>query len=81
MKTNLFKILWAKEKIHWKRLGIMFKRFNSIASKFTFGLIVASLIIIAHYVFAIMHTLYELILWAFFRRAFKANLQRMALTV
>lgn len=81
MKTNLLKILWKKEKRHWKRIAEMFTKFNSWLSKLTFGIIVASLIIIAHYAFAIMHTLYELFLWIFFRKAFKANLQRMALTI
>jgi len=79
MKTNLALILWKKEIIHWKRIGEMFKKFNGWLSKLTFGIIVASLIIIAHYAFAIMHTLYEIVLWIFFRRAFKANLQRLAL--
>lgn len=81
MKTNLVKILWEKEKIHWNRLGRMFKKFNGWISKLTFGLIVAILIIIAHYAFALMHTLYEMFLWVFFRKAFRANLQKLAIRV
>jgi len=81
MKTNLFKILWEKEKIHWKRLGVMFRRFQSWGSKLTFGVIVAFLICVAHYCFAVVHTLYEILLFVFARKAFKANIQRMALTV
>jgi len=81
MKTNLAKILWKKEVIHWKRLGEMFTKFNNWISKLTFGLIVAILITIAHYLFAVMHTLFEMFLWVFFRKAFKANLQKMALRV
>jgi len=81
MKTNLFKILWAKEKVHWKRLGVMFNRFNSWVSKLTFGVIVAILICVAHYCFALMHTLYEMFLWVVARNAYRANIQRMALTV
>jgi len=81
MKTNLFKILWKKELIHWKRLGEMFTKFNNWISKLTFGIIVAVLITISHYAFAIMHTLYEIFLWIFFRKAFKANLQKLALKV
>jgi len=81
MKTNLAEILWKKELIHWNRLGQMFKKFNGWVSKLTFGIIVATLIIIAHYVFAIMHTLFELFLWVFFRKAFRANLQKLALKV
>lgn len=81
MKTNLAIILWKKEKIHWNRTKEMFTKFNSWLSKLTFGIIVAILVIIAHYAFAIMHTLYEMFLWVFFRRAFKANLQQLALKV
>lgn len=81
MKTNLAKILWKKELIHWNRLRGMFKKFNGWISKLTFGIIVAVLIIIAHYAFAIMHTLYEILLWVVARKAFKANLQKLALRI
>ncbi len=81
MKTNLVQILWKKEKIHWNRLGQMFNKFNGWLSRLTFGLIVAILITIAHYAFALMHTLYEMFLWLFFRKAFKSNLQQLALKV
>ena len=81
MKTNLAKILWKKELIHWKRLREMFTKFNGWIMKLTFGVIVAVLICIAHYCFAAMHTLYEIFLWVFFRKAFKANLQKLALKV
>jgi len=81
MKTNLAKILWMKEKKHWKRLGQMFKKFNDWFSKLTFGLIVAILLIIIHYCFVLMHTLYETLLFVVARKAFKANIQRMALTI
>ncbi|MDA3780957.1 MAG: hypothetical protein PF487_12170 [Bacteroidales bacterium] len=81
MKTTLFTILWKKELIHWKRLGEMFIKFNNWISKLTFGLIVATLITIAHYAFALMHTLYEIFLWIFFRKAFKRNLQQLILKV
>lgn len=81
MKTNLIKILWKKELVHWRRIGVMFKRFKSWSSKLTFGLIVVILITIFHYCFAVMHTLYEMFLWVVARKAFKINIQRMALTV
>jgi hypothetical protein len=81
MKTTLLSILWKKEKIHWKRIGQMLKKFNGWVSKFTFGLIVATLVTIFHYAFALMHTLYEIFLFIFARQAFKANLQKLALKV
>ena len=81
MKTNLFIILWKKELIHWKRVVQMFDKFPSWVGKFTFGLIVIVLVTLFHWMFALMHTLYELFLFIFARQAFKANLQKMALKV
>jgi hypothetical protein len=77
MKTNLFKVLWKKEILHWKRMKVMFNKFNGWLSKLTFGLIVAILVTIGHWCFAIMHTFYELMLFIFARDMFKANLQKM----
>ena len=81
MKTTLFIILWKKEVIHWIRITQLLKKFNGLAFKLTFGLIVALLISIFHYLFAIMHTLYEILLFIFARQAFKSNLQKLALKV
>lgn len=81
MKTTLAEILWKKEKIHWKRIEQMFRRFHGWLNKATFGLIVVILVTIFHWAFALMHTLFELLLFAFMRDAFKANLQKLALKV
>lgn len=77
MKTNLLKILWKKEVIHWKRIVKMFGRFNSWVSKLTFGLIVATLVTLGHYGFAFMHTLLEITLFIFANKQFKANLVKI----
>jgi len=79
MKTTLLSILWKKEKIHWNRIGQMFKKFNGWISKLTFGVIVAILVTIGHYGFALMHALYEIVLFIFARDLFRANLQKMAI--
>lgn len=81
IKTTLIKVLWKKELIHWRRTKDLFKKFNGWLNKITFGLIVAILGTIFHYLFAIMHTLYEVFLYIFFRQAFRANLQKLALKV
>lgn len=81
MKTNLFIILWKKEKIHWKRISQLFGKFNGWASKLTFGLITALFVTIFHYAFALMHMLYECFLFVFARQTFKTNLQKLALKV
>lgn len=81
MKITLFNILWKKELIHWKRIKEMFTKFNSVLSKFTFGVLIAFLITIAHYCFAFMSALYEIFLWCVKREMFKVNIQRMAIQV
>lgn len=81
MKTTLITILWKKEVIHWKRIAKMLGRFPGWLNKATFGFIVVVLVSIFHYLFALMHTAYELFLYIFARQLFKANLQKMALKV
>lgn len=77
MKTTLINILYRKEIIHWKRVKEMFGKFPNWASKLTFGIIVTIFICIFHYLFAIMHTAYEIFLFIFARQLFKANMQKM----
>jgi hypothetical protein len=77
MKTNLFKILWKKEVLHWIRIMGMFKKFKGWLNKLTFGVIVAILVTLGHWCFALMHTFYELLLFIFARDVFKANMQKM----
>ena len=78
-KITLLRILWIKEKNHWKRIHTMFEKFDGWLNKLTFGLIVAFFVTVFHYAFALMHTLYEIFLFIFARKAFKANLQKLAL--
>ena len=81
MKTTLLKIMWQKEKKHWKRIKEMLGKVKGWGMKLTVGAIMALLIIIAHYGFMIIHTLYETFLFFVSRKAFKANLQKLSLTV
>ena len=62
-------------------LNKMLSRFPRWLNKATFGIIVVVLVSIFHYLFALMHTVYELFLFIFARQLFKANLQKMALKV
>lgn len=78
-KITLLNVLWLKEKNHWSRIHTMFEKFDGWLNKLTFGLIVALFITVFHYIFALMHTLYEIFLFIFARKAFKANLQKLAL--
>jgi hypothetical protein len=80
-KVTLLNILWKKEVNHWKRIGTMFEKFEGWLNKFTFGLLVAICVSLFHYIFALMHTLYEIFLFIFARKTFKANLQKLALKV
>lgn len=77
-KITLAKILWKKEKIHWQRTGRVFKKFEHVGHRYTFGVIIAFFGIIFHYIVALWHTLFEGFLFIFARKAFKRNLQRMA---
>jgi hypothetical protein len=81
MKTTLLQIFWKKEKIHWKRIGQAFNKFNGWLFKLTFGVIVVLLLILTHYVMTFMHLLYEFGLFIFARDMFKSNLQKLALKV
>jgi hypothetical protein len=81
MKTTLFTILWKKEKFHWRRMKELFKKSNSWLVKLSINLIIAMIITIFHYAFALMHTLYEIVLFIFARDLFKSNLQKLALKV
>ena len=81
MKTTLLQILWKKEKIHWKRIGQAFSKFNGWTNKLTFGVIVAISLILTHYVMTFMHLLYEFGLFIFARDMFRSNLQKLSLKV
>lgn len=81
MKINLAQILWKKEKKHWNRTFNVFSKFNNWFAKIVLGLILTIIGTIVHYCFVIMHSLYEMLLWVFFRKAFKANLQKLALRI
>lgn len=82
MKTTLFKILWKKEKKHWKLIKEMLTlKFKSWGSRLTFGIIVAILVTVFHYMFALMHTLYEAVLFVVANKMFKENLQKLAVRV
>jgi len=81
MKTTLFSILWNKEKMHWKRIKQIFGKFNNWIGKISFGFVVVVLVTVFHYAFAVMHTLYEILLFIFTRETFKRNLEKLALTI
>lgn len=73
MKTNLFKVFFKKEKIFWNRtLNIK----NEKISWFQF-LIALIFLTIQHYIVAIAHFIFEVVLWIFNRALFKLNLQKL----
>jgi len=80
MKTTLLEILWKKELIHWRRMKQVFGKFNWFG-KLIIAPLVVILVTLTHYAFALMHTMFELCLYAFARQAFKYNLQKLALKV
>lgn len=73
-------ILLKKEKVFWKRMKtLMTKEFKSWAR--IIGFIVMLVLIITHYAIAGWHSLYELVLFIFNRKAFKINLARLQLNM
>lgn len=81
MKTNLIQILWKKEKRHWKRTFDSIKKVDNWIGKVFATIVLMTIGNIVHYAFVIMHTLYEMFLWVVARKAFKENLQKLALKV
>jgi hypothetical protein len=73
-------VLWKKEGVHWKRMRTMLTKDFKGGGKIL-GLFVALIISIAHYAFAGMHTLYETALFFFNRKAFRANLMKLEISV
>lgn len=78
---DLFKILWKKEIIHWKRTKQIFSRFQSKSSKYTFGLIVISIGTLIHYCFVLMATSWELFLFIVAYKRYQINIQNMFSTI
>lgn len=76
MKTSLIQITWIKEKKHWKRTFSVFGKFNNWFSKLTLGVILAIIGTLVHYAFVLMSTAWQSVMFLFFRKQFKSNLQK-----
>lgn len=70
---TLLSIMAKKESLFWKRTGKMAEKFNTKAEFFVATVLIA----LWHYAFAFMHFLFECALWAFRRRQFRRNMQRL----
>jgi hypothetical protein len=81
MKTTMVKILWKKEKRHWKRTFDSIKKVNNWIGKIVATIVLMLLGNLVHYAFVIMSTLWQSILFIVARKRFKLNLQRQALRV
>jgi len=80
MKTSLLKVVLCKERLHWNRVIEIYGKFDNILSKMIAGTIVSLLFTVGHYFHVVMHVLYELVLYVFYRDAFKGNLIKLANT-
>jgi hypothetical protein len=69
---SLIKIFLFKEGVFWKRTWSMRKKSGWLGF-----LIAIPFLTIAHYVFALMHFLFECFLWATIRAQFRANLRKL----
>ena len=79
MKTSLAHITWIKEKKHWNRTIGAFGKFNTWFGKATLGIILAIIGTLVHYAFVLMSTAWQTVMFVFFRKRFKINLQRQLL--
>lgn len=73
---NLIKVFGLKEAKFWKRTWTMRQKMNWIG----FGIALV-FITVAHYLFSIMHFLFECFLWVVMRPQFKANMVKMSAQV
>jgi hypothetical protein len=80
-KMTLFGIIRKKEVIHWKRTKDMFLKFDGLVARLTLGIIAILLGTIYHYGLVAMSTGYECVLYVFNRSMYRANIERMSLTI
>jgi len=73
-------VLWKKECIHRKRMKTMMTKEFKGSTKIA-GFFVALILTLVHYAYAGMHTLYETALFIFNRKAFRANLMKLEISV
>ena len=72
LNGKMLKVFWHKEKVHWKRVGTIFRDNWSVA------IIVSIFLTFFHYLFAIMHLLFESFLYVFNRERYRANLIKLS---
>ena len=73
-KITLINLMWRKEKIHWHRMMLLFKKMDTIGAKIISYPIIVALVSIGHYAFMLMHTSFELVLYCTNKYHFKNNL-------
>lgn len=77
MELTLFGIFLKKEIVHWNRMNNLLKTIKEWYFKYTIGLLAIMIISLFHYMFAIMHISYEIVLFIFANKQFKNNLQKL----
>lgn len=66
--------MWQKEKIHWNRMMLLFKKMDTFGAKIISYPIIVLIVSIGHYAFMSMHTSFELVLFFTNKCHFKKNL-------
>jgi len=77
METTLLNITFKKEIIHWNRMGELFKEMTGIGGVLIAYPILVAIVSICHYLFALMHTSFELFLFVINRKQFKENMRKI----
>jgi len=69
---SLIRVFGLKEAQHWRRTWTMRKKLSWV------GFIIALIFItVGHYIFALMHFLFECFLWIVMRPQFKINMEKL----
>jgi len=78
-KTNLIKLYFLKEYVHWYRMKIGILRFKTITGKIIGGGLITLLISIFHYIFAIPHFIFECFMWCLNNEQYKINMKNLTI--
>ncbi len=75
--TKLLKILWSKEKIHYKRLIKCLHNIDNWPGKIIAWPLICITVTFFHYCFAIMHFLFETFMFIVNRKQFEKNIKKL----
>ena len=76
---KLLMVIGKSEVLHYKRIGKLFKNIKSWSGRLIAWPVIAILVTVFHYMFSLMHTLFELSLLIFKPGQFDNNMRELEL--